>query len=100
MLSGTHIINQSNMNSEFKAVFSNTKWSDDFYRFLQVIFHLYPEDKFHHLIQVTSKEKNTDEEIYKSVQEELPKINYYWNHFPVKMKLKSILKIFPREFIL
>ena len=59
---------------EFRTVFSNTKWSDDFYRFLQVIFHLYPEDKFHHLIATTSKEKNTDEEIYKTVQSNLPKI--------------------------
>ncbi len=62
------------MNSEFKSVFSNTKWSDDFFRFLQVIFHLYPEDKFHHLIATTTKEKNTDEEIYKTVQLNLPKI--------------------------
>ncbi|MGZ4036089.1 MAG: methyltransferase domain-containing protein, partial [Bacteroidia bacterium] len=60
--------------SEFKAVFSEAKWSDDFYRFLQVIFHLYPEDKFHYLIARISKEKNTDEEIYKSIQAELPKI--------------------------
>lgn len=60
--------------SEFKTVFSNTKWSDDFYRFLQVIFHLYPEDKFHHLIATTTKEKNTDEEIYKTIQTNLPKI--------------------------
>jgi hypothetical protein len=60
--------------SEFKTVFFNIKWSDDFYRFLQVIFHLYPEDKFHHLIATTSKEKNNDEEIYKSVQANLPKI--------------------------
>ncbi|MBP6182966.1 methyltransferase domain-containing protein [Flavobacterium sp.] len=62
------------MNSEFKTVFSNAKWSDDFYRFLQVIFHLYPEDKFHYLIASTAKEKNTDEEIYKSVQQNLSKI--------------------------
>lgn len=62
------------INSEFKAVFSNVKWSDDFYRFLQVIFHLYPEDKFHHLIATNCKEKNSDEEIYKSVQAGLPKI--------------------------
>ena len=62
------------MLSEFKTVFSDTKWSDDFYRFLQGIFHLYPEDKFHYLIALTSKEKNTDEEIYKTVQQNLPKI--------------------------
>jgi SAM-dependent methyltransferase len=62
------------MTSEFKAVFSDTKWSDDFYRFLQVIFHLYPEDKFHHLIAAASKEKNSDEAIYKEVQAKLPRI--------------------------
>src|SRR5689334_5001114 len=64
----------NNSISEFKTVFTSTKWSDDFYRFLQVIFHLYPEDKFHHLIASTTKEKNTDEEIYKSVQQNLSKI--------------------------
>lgn len=60
-----------NQTSEFKTVFSSTKWRDDFYRFLQVIFHLYPEDKFHHLISRVTDEKNTDEEIYKKVQAEL-----------------------------
>lgn len=62
------------MDSAFKAVFSNTKWSDDFYRFLQEIFHLYPEDKFHFLISSIAKEKNSDEEIYKAVQQNLTKI--------------------------
>lgn len=62
------------MQSEFKAIFSDTRWSDDFYRFLQVIFHLYPEDKFHHLLATTTKEKATDEEIYKAVQKDLPSI--------------------------
>src|SRR4051812_7427511 len=62
------------MQSEFKAIFSDTKWSDDFYRFLQVIFHLYPEDKFHHLLATTTKEKAGDEEIYKTVQGKLSTI--------------------------
>ena len=62
------------MVSEFQAVFSNTKWRDDFYRFLQIIFHLYPEDKFHYLIASTTKEKHTDGEIYQAVQAGLPKI--------------------------
>ena len=62
------------MNSEFKTVFSDKKWSDDFYRFLQVIFHLYPEDKFHFLIASAAKEKNTDQEIYKHIQENLSSI--------------------------
>ena len=60
--------------SEFKAVFNDTKWSDDFYRFLQVIFHLYPEDKFHQLIKEETAIGKTDEEIYKSVQSKLKSI--------------------------
>jgi SAM-dependent methyltransferase len=62
------------MTSEFKTVFSDKKWSDDFHRFLEVIFHLYPEDKFHSLLVSMSKEKKSDEEIYKAVQQNLPKI--------------------------
>jgi SAM-dependent methyltransferase len=60
--------------SKFKAVFNDTKWSDDFYRFLQVIFHLYPEDKFHQLIKEETAIGKTDEEIYKSVQSKLKSI--------------------------
>jgi len=62
------------MASEFKAVFGNKKWSDDFYQFLQFIFHLYPEGKFHNLLATVSREKGTDEEIYKTVQQKLPGI--------------------------
>lgn len=62
------------MNSEFKTIFSATKSSDDFYRFLQVIFHLYPEDKFHHLIAEQTKLFQTDEEIYTSIQQQLSSI--------------------------
>jgi SAM-dependent methyltransferase len=64
----------ANTTSEFKAVFNDTKWSDDFYRFLQVIFHLYPEDKFHQLIKEETASYKTDEEIYKSVQSKLKSI--------------------------
>ena len=60
--------------SEFKAVFNDTKWSDAFYRFLQVIFHLYPEDKFHQLIKEETAAGKTDEEIYKFVQSKLKSI--------------------------
>ncbi len=60
--------------SEFKTVFSDTKLSDNFYRFLQVVFHLYPEDKFHNLLKERTMQLNSDEEIYKKVQSELPGI--------------------------
>lgn len=64
----------SNPNSEFKSVFSNPEWSDKFYKFLQVIFHLYPEDKFHHLIAEKSAALSTDKEIYEAVQKDLKSI--------------------------
>jgi SAM-dependent methyltransferase len=60
--------------SEFKAVFSDAKWSDAFYKFLQVVFHLYPEDKFHHLIAEVSCSGANDGEIYREVQRRLPEI--------------------------
>lgn len=60
--------------SEFKAVYSNTQLRDGFYRFLQVVFHLYPEDKFHHLIAEVSEAKSTDQEIYTEVQHRLKEI--------------------------
>lgn len=63
-----------NTSSEFKAVFSDTKMRDGFYRFLQVVFHLYPEDKFHHLIATTSEAKSSDQEIYGEVQRRLKEI--------------------------
>ncbi|VAX39925.1 hypothetical protein MNBD_PLANCTO02-291, partial [hydrothermal vent metagenome] len=66
-------------NSEFVQVFSKTKWSDGFYRFLQVIFHLYPEDKFHALIKTSCEEKQDDESIYKLVQSKLPQIKPFFS---------------------
>src|SRR4030095_870697 len=88
------------MNSEFKAVFSSTKWSDDFYRFLQVIFHLYPEDKFHYLIASTTKEKNSDEEIYKTVQQNLPKIKPFLSELTLALPaLKKQKKEMARQVL-
>ena len=60
--------------SEFKAIIEKPEWSDKLYRFLQVIFHLYPEDKFYHLIASVAREKNSDEAIYREVQRRLPEI--------------------------
>jgi SAM-dependent methyltransferase len=71
----------TNNSSAFKAVFNDTKWSDAFYRFLQVIFHLYPEDKFHQLIKEETAAKNSDEEIYRSVQSKLPGIKTFLSEF-------------------
>jgi SAM-dependent methyltransferase len=55
-------------------VFSDEKLKQDFYVFLREIFHLYPENKFHRLIEEACREKDTDEEIYNHVQSRLPGI--------------------------
>lgn len=60
--------------SEFRAVFSDMVWHDGFYKFLQNIYRLYPEDRFHTLIKTTSLELDSDEAIYRRLQRELPKI--------------------------
>jgi FAD/FMN-containing dehydrogenase/SAM-dependent methyltransferase len=57
--------------SEFKAVFADMRWHDGFYKFLQNIYRLYPEDRFHTLIKKTAEGLADDEAIYRRVQKEL-----------------------------
>src|SRR5205823_2447724 len=43
--------------------------------------HLYPEDKFHHLIGEVTKAETTDERIYKTVQNRLSSIKPFLSEF-------------------
>lgn len=61
-------------NSEFLKVVSNTFLDDGLFFFLQNIYHLYPEDKFHILIKEICLKYKTDEEIYREIQKQLPNI--------------------------
>jgi hypothetical protein len=61
--------------AEFQAVFGDLRWHDAFYRFLQNVYRLYPEDRFHMLIKgTTARLKGDDEAIYRELQRELPRI--------------------------
>jgi SAM-dependent methyltransferase len=60
--------------SEFHAVYNDVTASDNFYRFLQNIFHLYPEEQFHALIKSACARRSSDQEIYNEVQTGLTKI--------------------------
>jgi len=60
--------------SEFKAVYSEAASRDRFFLFLQNIYHLYPEDRFHGLIQEACAKFSGDEEIYEHLRKEVPKI--------------------------
>lgn len=76
--------------SEFKAVYSKTHWHDAFYRFLQNIYRLYPEDRFHTLIKASCSQFDSDEAIYRHVQRQLPGIKPF--HADVTYALPSLFK--------
>jgi len=78
--------------SEFHTVFDNTKPRDAFYRFLQVVFHLYPEDKFHHLIGEVTKTETSDERIYKTVQDRLPSIKPFLSELTYALPALKVQK--------
>jgi len=60
--------------SEFLHVYGDVKYRDDFYRFLQVIYNLYPEAKFHQLIIEACERHDSDQAIYEDVARHLPAI--------------------------
>lgn len=60
--------------SEFHDVYSQERWADAFYLFLQNIYRLYPEDRFHTLIKEACSRHAGDEAIYRDLQEHLPGI--------------------------
>jgi FAD/FMN-containing dehydrogenase len=60
--------------SRFRAVFATQAGRDAFYAFLQTVFHLYPEDRLHHLIAEEVRRGGDDETIYRAIQARLPAI--------------------------
>lgn len=54
--------------SEFHEMYSDTKWCDAFYRFLQNVYRIYPEDRFHTLIKDACAAHRDDESIYRYIQ--------------------------------
>jgi FAD/FMN-containing dehydrogenase/SAM-dependent methyltransferase len=60
--------------SLFAAVYGNVDSADRFYTFLQNIFNLVPEDRFHTLIKQCLAAGGDDEAIYRSLQAALPGI--------------------------
>jgi SAM-dependent methyltransferase len=60
---------------DFAAVYGSTRGNDDFYRFLQNVYRLYPEDRFHLLIRDAARERGSDDAaIYRDLQRQLPAI--------------------------
>jgi len=61
-------------NSDFHTVYDDIPMQDGFYLFLQNIYRLYPEDRFHTLIKQACAHHANDEAIYREIQENLPGI--------------------------
>ncbi|MDX1374708.1 MAG: FAD-binding protein [Burkholderiales bacterium] len=57
--------------SDFHAVYDETASHDAFYRFLQNVYRIYPEDRFHTLIKQACAEHADDESIYRVLQQRL-----------------------------
>ncbi len=76
--------------SDFKAVFEDVRWHDAFYRFLQNIYRLYPEDRFHTLIKTSCSQFETDEAVYRHLQKELRHIKPF--HADLTYALPSLFK--------
>ena len=64
-------------NSDFHTVYDDIAMQDGYYRFLQNIYRLYPEDKFHTLIKQACAHHQNDEAIYREIQEGLPTIKTF-----------------------
>ncbi len=60
--------------SEFLRIYQDTVWRDHFYRFLQNIYRIFPEDRFHALIMEACEQCQEDEAIYQLIQSRLPDI--------------------------
>ena len=60
--------------SEFHAVYDDTEWQDAFFRFLQTVFNVLPEDRFHQAIKEACAAGDTDADIYRNLQGRLPAI--------------------------
>ncbi len=60
--------------SDFHAVFQDVGLHDGFFRFLQTLYRLYPEDRLHSLIKQACERFTSEEEIYRHLQRELPGI--------------------------
>jgi SAM-dependent methyltransferase len=73
------------MSAEFRSVLTSPKWSGELHRFLEVIFHLFPEDKFHALIASASQANVTDEAVYKQVLKGLPSIKPFLSELTVAL---------------
>lgn len=67
----TQAVAGASRHSNFHAVYDDLRARDRFFLFLQNVYHLYPESRFHQLIIDATSESSSDQEIYRTTQERL-----------------------------
>ena len=60
--------------SNFKAIYNDEKLRAQFLGFLENVYSIYPNQEFHQLILNATQKYETDEQIYKEIQRQLPEI--------------------------
>lgn len=79
----------------FRAIYLDPRLRGQFFRFLENVFHLYPEQDYHGLIERISRERLTDREIYEAILAELPSIKPFLRQIryalPALKKQKEIM---------
>jgi len=79
----------------FRAIYLDPRLREQFFLFLQNVFHLYPEQDFHDLISRVARAKLTDREIYEVILAELPTIKPFLKEvryaLPALRKQKEIM---------
>jgi FAD/FMN-containing dehydrogenase/SAM-dependent methyltransferase len=81
--------------SEFHKIYQQVERRDRFYWFLQNVFRVYPEDRFHSLICEAVDRYDSDEDIYRYLLAQLPSIKSFTTDFthalPALFKQKKII---------
>lgn len=63
-----------NGSSNFKAVYGDPQLRAEFFLFLKNVYNIFPEERFHTLIEEVSNVYGNDKEIYRHAQSRLPEI--------------------------
>ena len=81
--------------SNFRYIYGRNEYKNEFHDFLRNVFHLFPEDEMHQLINKASNELGNDEQIYKNLQTEVESIQPFLAAFtyaiPALKKQKRVM---------
>ena len=68
------LIDISDVSGNFGFIYGSEQHKAEFYKFLSNVFHLYPEEKLHELISVSTSKHSADQDIYQFIQSNIDDI--------------------------